>query len=87
MEGFQKESLRDLDIGKQRNIKNLHFLLQNISWMIVLPDEHFNVWQLIVHITELVFGYGRNGLAAGMKLTMLHVVASYEPFALQLQII
>lgn len=28
----------------------------------VLPDKHYNVWQLIVRITEIVFGSGRNGL-------------------------
>ena len=31
----------------------------------VLPDEHYNVWQLIVRITEIVFGSGRNGLTTG----------------------
>lgn len=32
----------------------------------ILPDEHFNVWQLIVRITELVFSCGRNGLTTGL---------------------
>ena len=32
---------------------------------VVLPDEHFNVWQLIVRITKLVFSCGRNRLTPG----------------------
>ena len=45
----------------------------------VLPDEHYNVWQLIVHITELVYGSGRNGLATGKIVRVMQ-------FSINLQI-
>ena len=48
-----------------------------------LPDEVYNVWVLIVRITEMVFCCGRNGISGGMlklldKLIWRHNILSEE---------
>ena len=56
---------RRMGYWKAEEFKNFTFPASEYILDGVLPDEHFNVWQLIVRITELVFSCGRNGLTPG----------------------
>ena len=44
----------------------------------ILPDEEYHIWILIVRLTELVYGCGRNGWTSEMVKLARHLVLKHN---------